>query len=185
MIIDLWNEFVSVNSSEEQRKMALQQIHYLKGADLMRIAKNIFKQLNRGQQVFQPEDILQSTYQRLITANLNSVLPPLHSDTSVLSYIRTTMRNSFNDHLRRNVENVELNNDIDFIDDFKGFEIRNLLIKFAKVKRGCSELLERRGSGYTYADLINIFPEYRNVSVGALTQRFAECRRAFSEFLNC
>jgi hypothetical protein len=189
MILEFWNVFRDPNSTAEEKKLAVKRIHHEKGDELLRFGIQIYNDKNNGQQIFQPKDILQSAYMRLLITNSTSGLPSLNSDGEVMKYFKNTMKNLFLNYLqpKKNspiepITDQEFQSDIEYIDDFKSFEIRDKIKNFGRVNRVCLDLLERKSSGYTFVELVSSFTEYNSFNVNELNRKYDNCKKAFKKY---
>ena len=185
-IVLYWNIFIDVNRPEAVRHFALRRIYLLENKKLRRIAESK-KKINRDRAI-EVDDILQSTFEKILNAGRRGGLPMLNSSKGVIGYFAQTIINICRDGNKRGERFEPLDDHISFteIDDIVGFEFIQGFKKFglSKNNRPCYELIKLKAGGYSYRDLIGTFEDYSELSEGALTMRYTRCKDQLKEFLN-
>jgi len=185
-IVLYWNIFIDVDRPEEIRKFALESIYSLENKKLRQIAENKIK-INPDN-AMTVDDLLHSTFLKIIEASNEGRLQQKNSRDAILGYLALTMQNICLDGYRRRSRHNEIVSRISFseIDDIIGFDFIQGFKKFGQSQenRSCYELIKLKAGGYSYRELIDAFENYRELEVGALTQRYLRCKDRLNEFLN-
>jgi len=183
-IVVHWNTFIDEGSTLEIKQLALKSIYETENAVLRRIAMQQIN-INTDRAILE-DDLLQSTFQKIIESCNRGSLRAMNSRDDIISYIAQIMRNICIDGYRRNDRHVTAMNQIPFneIDDIIGFDFVQGFQRFALRNRFCYDLIKLKNSGYTYQELINVFNDYSHFEASALNQRYLRCKRRLIDFLN-